>query len=69
MGNYRAFIAASDELLVIRDEVSSIDKHLESLVVILTWLYWFWLGFGLGFVMDCVFWLDRGDPETNEWLH
>ncbi|PRQ27993.1 putative oligomeric Golgi complex subunit 8, cullin repeat-like-containing [Rosa chinensis] len=32
VGNYRAFIAASDALLVIRDEVSSIDKHLESLI-------------------------------------
>lgn len=32
MGNYRAFIAAADALLAIRKEVSSIDKHLESLV-------------------------------------
>lgn len=32
VGNYRAFIAAADALLEIREEVSSIDKHLESLV-------------------------------------
>lgn len=32
VGNYRAFIAAADALLAIREEVSSIDKHLESLV-------------------------------------
>ncbi|KDP34072.1 hypothetical protein JCGZ_07643 [Jatropha curcas] len=30
--NYRAFIAAADALLAIREEVSSIDKHLESLI-------------------------------------
>lgn len=34
MGNYRAFIAAADALLAIREEVSSIDKYLESLVFI-----------------------------------
>lgn len=33
VGNYRAFIAAADALLAIREEVSSIDKHLESLVL------------------------------------
>lgn len=33
MGNYRGFIAAADALLAIREEVSSIDKHLESLVL------------------------------------
>lgn len=32
VGNYRAFIAAADALLAIREEVSSIDKHLGSLV-------------------------------------
>ena len=32
VGNYRAFITAADALLAIREEVSSIDKHLESLV-------------------------------------
>ncbi|KAI4337157.1 hypothetical protein L6164_015605 [Bauhinia variegata] len=32
VGNYRAFIAAADALLAIREEVSSIDKHLESLI-------------------------------------
>ena len=32
VGNYRAFIAAADALLAIREEVSSIDKHLESMV-------------------------------------
>ncbi|KAJ9183605.1 hypothetical protein P3X46_007434 [Hevea brasiliensis] len=31
VGNYRAFIAAADALLAIREEVTSIDKHLESL--------------------------------------
>ncbi|GFY96752.1 conserved oligomeric Golgi complex component-related / COG complex component-like protein [Actinidia rufa] len=31
VGNYRAFISAADALLAIREEVSSIDKHLESL--------------------------------------
>ncbi|KAF7830447.1 conserved oligomeric Golgi complex subunit 8 [Senna tora] len=31
VGNYRAFIAAADALLAIREEVSSIDKHLDSL--------------------------------------
>lgn len=34
VGNYRAFIAAADALLEIRQEVSSIDKHLESLVIL-----------------------------------
>ena len=33
VGNYRAFIAAADSLLAIREEVSAIDKHLESLVI------------------------------------
>ncbi|XP_015572871.1 conserved oligomeric Golgi complex subunit 8 isoform X2 [Ricinus communis] len=32
VGNYRAFIAAADALLAIRQEVSSIDNHLESLI-------------------------------------
>ncbi|KAK3020189.1 hypothetical protein RJ639_047133 [Escallonia herrerae] len=32
VGNYRAFISAADALLAIREEVSSIDKHLESLI-------------------------------------
>ncbi|CAI9771524.1 unnamed protein product [Fraxinus pennsylvanica] len=32
VGNYRAFIVAADALLEIREEVSSIDKHLESLI-------------------------------------
>uniref|UniRef100_A0A2P2KW63 Conserved oligomeric Golgi complex subunit 8 n=3 Tax=Rhizophora mucronata TaxID=61149 RepID=A0A2P2KW63_RHIMU len=32
VGNYRAFIAAADALLAIREEVSSVDKHLESLI-------------------------------------
>ncbi|KAK2980126.1 hypothetical protein RJ640_019549 [Escallonia rubra] len=32
VGNYRAFISAADALLAIRQEVSSIDKHLESLI-------------------------------------
>ncbi|XP_044499446.1 conserved oligomeric Golgi complex subunit 8 [Mangifera indica] len=32
VGNYRAFIAAADALLAIREEVSSIDRHLESLI-------------------------------------
>ncbi|CAA0838416.1 conserved oligomeric Golgi complex component-related / COG complex component-related [Striga hermonthica] len=32
VGNYRAFIAAADALLEIREEVTSIDKHLESLI-------------------------------------
>ncbi|KAL3655720.1 conserved oligomeric Golgi complex component [Castilleja foliolosa] len=32
VGNYRAFIAAADALLEIREEVSSIDSHLESLI-------------------------------------
>ncbi|KAF2304325.1 hypothetical protein GH714_029968 [Hevea brasiliensis] len=32
VGNYRAFIAAADALLAIREEVTSIDKHLESLI-------------------------------------
>ncbi|KAJ7958380.1 Conserved oligomeric Golgi complex subunit 8 [Quillaja saponaria] len=32
VGNYRAFIAAADALLDIREEVSSIDKHLGSLI-------------------------------------
>ncbi|KAL0311856.1 UNVERIFIED_CONTAM: Conserved oligomeric Golgi complex subunit [Sesamum radiatum] len=33
VGNYRAFIAAADALLEIREEVSAIDKHLESLAL------------------------------------
>ncbi|KAF8388786.1 hypothetical protein HHK36_025466 [Tetracentron sinense] len=32
VGNYRAFIAAADALLSIREQVSSVDKHLESLI-------------------------------------
>ncbi|XVF48698.1 hypothetical protein PTKIN_Ptkin03bG0210700 [Pterospermum kingtungense] len=32
VGNYRAFIAAADALVAIKEEVSSIDKHLESLI-------------------------------------
>ncbi|KAM0982478.1 hypothetical protein ACFX11_015561 [Malus domestica] len=32
VANYRAFIAASDVLVAIRNEVSSIDKHIESLL-------------------------------------
>ncbi|CAN8299384.1 unnamed protein product [Cochlearia groenlandica] len=32
VGNYRAFITAADALLEIRQEVTSIDKHLESLI-------------------------------------
>ncbi|KAI9118261.1 hypothetical protein K1719_010593 [Acacia pycnantha] len=32
VGNYRAFISAADALLAIREEVSSIDRHLESLI-------------------------------------
>ena len=32
VGNYRAFIAAADALVAIKEEVSSIDKHLESQV-------------------------------------
>ena len=38
VGNYRAFIAAADALLEIREEVSSIDKHLESLVILFFFL-------------------------------
>ena len=34
VGNYRAFISAADALLAIREEVSSIDRHLESLVIL-----------------------------------
>ena len=33
VNNYRAFISAADALVSIRHEVSSIDKHLESLVI------------------------------------
>ncbi|XP_070043026.1 conserved oligomeric Golgi complex subunit 8 isoform X2 [Nicotiana tomentosiformis] len=32
VGNYRAFISAADALHAIREEVSSVDKHLESLI-------------------------------------
>ncbi|OVA04466.1 Conserved oligomeric Golgi complex subunit 8 [Macleaya cordata] len=32
VGNYRAFIAASDALLAIREQVSAVDKHLESTI-------------------------------------
>lgn len=32
VANYRAFISAADALLAIREEVSSIDNHLESLI-------------------------------------
>lgn len=32
VNNYRAFISAADALMAIREEVSSVDKHLESLV-------------------------------------
>lgn len=36
VNNYRAFISAADALLAIREEVSSVDKHLESLVNIVS---------------------------------
>ncbi|EXB57652.1 hypothetical protein L484_002999 [Morus notabilis] len=32
VNNYRAFISAADALLAIREEVTSIDKHLESMI-------------------------------------
>ncbi|MBA0764437.1 hypothetical protein Gotri_013792 [Gossypium trilobum] len=32
VGNYRAFISAADALVAIKEELSSIDKHLESLI-------------------------------------
>ncbi|KAI3906456.1 hypothetical protein MKX01_029071 [Papaver californicum] len=32
VGNYRAFIAAADALAAIREQVSSVDKHLESTI-------------------------------------
>ncbi|KAM7507497.1 hypothetical protein LguiA_017950 [Lonicera macranthoides] len=32
VGNYRSFILAADALLAIREEVSSIDKHLKSMI-------------------------------------
>ncbi|GMN36038.1 hypothetical protein TIFTF001_005721 [Ficus carica] len=32
VNNYRSFIAAADALLAIREEVTSIDKHLESMI-------------------------------------
>lgn len=32
VGNYRSFIVAADALLAIREEVSSIDKHLKSVI-------------------------------------
>ncbi|VFQ76941.1 unnamed protein product [Cuscuta campestris] len=32
VGNYRAFISSADALLAIREDVSSIDKHLESMI-------------------------------------
>ncbi|KAF3648584.1 putative cinnamoyl-CoA reductase 1-like [Capsicum annuum] len=32
VGNYRAFISAADALHAIREQVSSVDKHLESLI-------------------------------------
>ncbi|XP_077243832.1 conserved oligomeric Golgi complex component-related / COG complex component-like protein [Tasmannia lanceolata] len=32
VGNYRAFISAADALLSIREQVTSVDKHLESLI-------------------------------------
>ncbi len=38
VGNYRAFISAADALLAIREEVSAIDNHLESLVIIYLFL-------------------------------
>jgi hypothetical protein len=41
VGNYRAFIAAADSLLAIREEVSAIDKHLESLVIKFLFTYQF----------------------------
>lgn len=40
VGNYRAFIAAADALFAIREEVSSISNHLESLVIF-SFFYWF----------------------------
>lgn len=35
VGNYRAFISAADALHAIREEVSSVDKHLDSLVIVI----------------------------------
>lgn len=36
VSNYRAFISAADALLAVRQEVSSIDKHLTSMVLFLS---------------------------------
>lgn len=33
IGDYRAFISAADALVVIKEEVCSINKHLESMVI------------------------------------
>lgn len=35
VGNYRAFISAADALVAIKEEVPSINKHLESMVMTL----------------------------------
>ncbi|KAE8698422.1 Oligomeric Golgi complex component-related [Hibiscus syriacus] len=35
VGNYRAFISAADALVAIKEEVSSIDMHLESLITVI----------------------------------
>ncbi|PPR87797.1 hypothetical protein GOBAR_AA32898 [Gossypium barbadense] len=35
VGNYRAFISAADALVAIKEEVSSINKHLESMITVI----------------------------------
>ncbi|TYI79767.1 hypothetical protein E1A91_D05G044100v1, partial [Gossypium mustelinum] len=35
VGNYRAFISAADALVAIKEEVPSINKHLESMIIVI----------------------------------
>ncbi|XP_052486879.1 conserved oligomeric Golgi complex subunit 8-like [Gossypium raimondii] len=35
VGNYRAFISAADALVAIKEEVPSINKHLESMITVI----------------------------------
>ena len=54
VGNYRAFIAAADALVAIKEEVSSIDKHLESLVITFLLQFSFHIFYVLVLVICCL---------------
>lgn len=58
VGNYRAFISAADALLSIREEVSAVDMHLETLVLVHqlnAFLFYFhYYEFLMSFLFRCI---------------